>query len=56
MVNPESQKTFRADELIKSLLDPFGGKGGGKPSLAKGGIKDKTKIEDILKSVPKIFV
>lgn len=32
-------KTFNASELLKEIIEPFGGKGGGKRNMAQGVIR-----------------
>lgn len=45
------QGTYQADVLIKKWLMPFGGKGGGKSTLAKGGINDMNTANDVYQYV-----
>lgn len=54
-VKSEFQGSYRADVLIRKWLDPFNGKGGGKPGFAQGGVKDVGIIDALLASAPKIF-
>ena len=55
MVKHNLQEKYKADVLIRKWLEPFQGKGGGKPALAKGGIKDVRFIDDLLTAAPKVF-
>ena len=55
MISDELQKEFKADVIIKKWLQPFDGKGGGKPSLAKGGINDVSRVEDVFMYINKLF-
>jgi alanyl-tRNA synthetase len=56
MMNEQKTQKYRADFLIKQWLEPFGGKGGGKESAAKGGLKDKTKTSELLMFAEKLFI
>ena len=40
------QKKIKAGIFIQTLTEPFGGKGGGRPSLAQAGISSLVKIDD----------
>ena len=44
------QGKYAADKLIRKWLEPFGGKGGGKPAMAKGGIKDAGNTAELIRS------
>ena len=43
-------KGVRADALVKLIAASTGGSGGGKPTIAQGGIGDSTKLDDAFKS------
>ena len=38
-------------DIISSVLTGFGGRGGGKPDFAQGGIQDVSKADDVLKAL-----
>jgi alanyl-tRNA synthetase len=38
---------IHAGKLARELLGAFGGRGGGKPSFAQGGVPDDTRPEDL---------
>ena len=44
-------KDVNCKEIITSVLTEFGGRGGGKPDFAQGGIQDVSKAEDVLKAL-----
>lgn len=46
---------IHAGTLIKEITKIGGGSGGGRPDMAQGGIKDKDKIEEIIKAIPEII-
>ncbi|MEO6001121.1 MAG: alanine--tRNA ligase [Chitinophagaceae bacterium] len=54
-VSSKFQDTHKADALLKKWLEPFGGKGGGKAALAKGGIKETSSIPALVESVRSLF-
>ena len=45
----------QAGRIIQSIAPIVGGKGGGKPTQARGGGKDATKLDEALAEVPKIL-
>jgi alanyl-tRNA synthetase len=45
----------QAGRIIQAIAPIVGGKGGGKPTQARGGGKDATKLNDALAEVPKIL-
>ncbi|MCH7663153.1 MAG: alanine--tRNA ligase, partial [Chloroflexi bacterium] len=47
------KRGLHAGELVKFLAKPLGGSGGGRPSMAQAGGKDSSKLEEVLKRVPK---
>ena len=48
-VSPEFTNRFNAGKLLQQLAPIIGGKGGGKPDLARGAGKDAGKVGDLLK-------
>ncbi|MSC45797.1 alanine--tRNA ligase [Faecalibacterium prausnitzii] len=48
------EKGLKAGVLVKELSAIAGGKGGGKPDFAMAGLKDETKIDEVLASVSAI--
>jgi alanyl-tRNA synthetase len=48
-------KNLKADQILKDLAALAGGSGGGKPTLATGGLKDSGKIEKVLENLPVIL-
>jgi alanyl-tRNA synthetase len=52
MVSKDLTDTYSAGEIIKSIAKASGGKGGGKADMAQGGIKDTSKLDTILSSLP----
>jgi alanyl-tRNA synthetase len=53
---PESlTNKAQAGRIIQSIAPIVGGKGGGKPTQARGGGKDATKLDEALAEVPKIL-
>lgn len=54
-VTPNFRDIYKADVLLKDWLEPFGGKGGGKAALAKGGIREIDKIDELIKSVDDMY-
>ncbi len=54
-VNSKYQPLYKADVLLKNWLEPLGGKGGGKPALAKGGIKEAEKIDELMESLSDVY-
>ena len=47
-------KGFDAGKIIREVAKIAGGGGGGKPTLAQAGGKDKTKLDEALKLVGKL--
>ena len=41
---------IRADAIIRELIAPFGGKGGGKPHMAQAGVPDATQLATTISS------
>lgn len=48
-------KNLKADQILRELAALAGGSGGGKPTLASGGLKDPAKIDKVLESLPVIL-
>jgi len=44
-------KGYNAGEIVKQVAAVTGGSGGGKPSLAQAGGKDKKKLDEALRLV-----
>ncbi len=44
-----------AGNLIKEIMKLTGGSGGGRPDMAQGGAKDKSKLKEALKHIPSIL-
>ena len=55
MVTKDLTNRYHAGEIIKNISRIAGGKGGGKPEMAQGGIKDIEKLDTALKSLPDII-
>ena len=45
---------LNAGEIVKRAAQATGGSGGGRPQLGQGGGKDKDRMEEALKLVPKL--
>jgi alanyl-tRNA synthetase len=45
----------QAGKIIQAIAPIVGGKGGGKPTSARGGGKDAGKLDEALAAVPKIL-
>ncbi|MDC0322272.1 DHHA1 domain-containing protein, partial [Verrucomicrobiales bacterium] len=39
---------FKAGDLVREITAVAGGKGGGKPEMARGAARDLDKLEDVL--------
>lgn len=48
-------KNLKADQILRELAALAGGSGGGKPTLASGGLKNPEKIKEVLESLPIIL-
>ncbi len=48
LVHPGETKEFRAGDLIRELAPVVGGKGGGKPEMARGAGSEPDKVPDLL--------
>jgi alanyl-tRNA synthetase len=42
------KKSFHSGKALSSILSEFGGKGGGKPHMAQGGIKDSSRLKSLI--------
>jgi alanyl-tRNA synthetase len=51
MVTKDLKDRYNAGEIVKSISSIAGGKGGGKPEMAQGGIKDVEKLDNALESL-----
>jgi alanyl-tRNA synthetase len=45
---------LNAGDIVKKVAQATGGSGGGRPEMAQGGGKDKDKLDEALKLVPKL--
>jgi alanyl-tRNA synthetase len=53
MVTPDAvRRGIRADVLLRAILAPLGGTGGGKPDLAQGGGRDPGALDAALDAAP----
>jgi len=50
-VGKAAQKHFNAKDLLKSVAEPLGGKGGGRPDLAQGSATDIAKLDGVINDV-----
>jgi alanyl-tRNA synthetase len=48
VVAPELTKAIQAGKIIQNIAPIVGGKGGGRPELARGGGKESGKIQECL--------
>jgi alanyl-tRNA synthetase len=53
-VSKPALEALKAPDLVKEVALRLGGTGGGRPHLAQGGGKDKTKLSEVLTDVPKM--
>lgn len=51
-VSKPALESLKAPDLVKEVAVRLGGTGGGRPHLAQGGGKDKTKLSQVLSEVP----
>jgi len=51
-----SKRGLDASTLLSEILKPFGGKAGGRPNMAQGGIKDLQDTGEVLKIAEKVLV
>ena len=42
-------------KITKDLLSRFGGRGGGKPNFAQGGVEVETNAEDVFKELKEML-
>lgn len=47
-ITPDMVGKFKAGDLLKSLLEKVGGKGGGRPDFAQGGAKDPGNMAEVI--------
>ena len=45
------EKGYKAGEIIKQVCTVCGGNGGGKPSMASGGGKDSSKVDEAIRTL-----
>jgi alanyl-tRNA synthetase len=50
-VSPEFTAKVQAGKIIQAIAPIVGGKGGGKPDMARGGGKDAAKLDEALAKV-----
>lgn len=55
-VTKDLVSTWAAGNLLKSLTQVLGGKGGGRPDFAQGAIIDRTKLSDAKKALSQILI
>ncbi|MGK0199120.1 MAG: alanyl-tRNA synthetase, partial [Yoonia sp.] len=55
MVSPSLTSKVKAGDLIKGIAPIVGGKGGGKPELARGGGKDASKLDEAIAKVAELI-
>ena len=48
-------KGIHAGNIIKEITKMGNGSGGGRPDMAQGGIKDNSKLDEIIKAIPSII-
>jgi alanyl-tRNA synthetase len=53
-VAKELQDRFSAGKIVKGIAERFGGKGGGNPNMAQGGVPGE-KVEEALRSLKEIL-
>lgn len=53
-ISKPAQESLKAPDLVKEVATRLGGTGGGRPHLAQGGGKDKSKLSEVLGEVPKM--
>ncbi len=51
MVTKDLTSRFNAGAILKEITVSFGGRGGGKPDLAQGGIKDAGKLDEVFSAL-----
>ncbi|MEQ8820293.1 MAG: alanine--tRNA ligase [Sumerlaeia bacterium] len=54
-VGKDAQRKYPAGKAINAILQPLGGKGGGKPDFAQGGAKDVEKLDEVQKNAPELI-
>jgi len=53
-ISKPALESLKAPDLVKAVAVRLGGTGGGRPHLAQGGGKDKSKLAEVLTEVPKL--
>ena len=48
-------KGIHAGNIIKEVTKIGNGSGGGRPDMAQGGIKDNSKLDEIIKAIPSVI-
>lgn len=51
MVTKDLKEKYNAGEIVKTIAEIAGGKGGGKPEMAQGGTKDIEKLSTVFESL-----
>lgn len=54
-VKKEFSKSYKAGDVLKKILEPVGGKGGGKPHFAQGGAPDSKSSNELISSFKTII-
>jgi len=44
-----------AGKLLQAMVKPVGGKGGGRPDLAEGGVESTAALNTVLRAVPSLL-
>jgi alanyl-tRNA synthetase len=55
MVKGEAEKSYHAGNMVKELAPLFGGRGGGKPTMAQAGGGDPSKLEAVLEKARQLL-
>ena len=55
LVHPDFTGRFKAGDLVRELTAIVGGKGGGKPDMARGAGRDTEKVADLLAAAEKMI-
>lgn len=54
-ISKDLKDKFSASEILKQIVELFGGSGGGRPDFAQGGIKDAKKTKQVLKKAQEVI-